>query len=276
MDKIKMIGFDLDGTLLNSMKELTDYTKNVLTKAAEQGVIILPATGRPVTGIPRELITFPWIRYAVASNGGRIVDLREDKLLYNCPVDYDLSVKILKIFDDYDVIHEIYFDGQGYIQESELECLSRYVPSAPMADYIRSTRLPIPDLWGKMEEMKGHGLDKVHAIFADQKAQKEAETRIRALGDLEISSAMGHNVEVNAAGVDKGTGMLRLGRLLGIRREEIMTCGDGNNDLPMIRAAGLGVAMANAIDEVKQAADYITCTNDEDGVAKAIERFVLR
>ena len=86
---------------------------------------------------------------------------------------------------------------------------------------------------------------------------------------------MGHNVEVNAAGVDKGTGMLRLGRLLGIRPGEIMTCGDGNNDLPMIRAAGLGVAMGNAIDEVKQAADYITCTNDEDGAAKAIERFAL-
>lgn len=275
MNKIKMIGFDLDGTLLNSRKELTDYTKNVLTKAAKQGVIILPATGRPVTGIPRELLSLPGIRYAVASNGGRIVDIKEDKLLYNCPVDYDLSVKILKIFDDYDVVHEIYFDGQGYIQESELERLSRFVPSAPMADYIRSTRIPVPDLWGKMEEMKGHGLDKVHAIFADRQAQREAEARIRALGSLEISSAMGHNVEVNAAGVDKGTGMLRLGRLLGIRPGEIMTCGDGNNDLPMIRAAGLGVAMGNAIDEVKQAADYITCTNDEDGAAKAIERFAL-
>lgn len=276
MEQIKMIGFDLDGTLLNSNKELTPYTREVLTQAIHQGVIILPATGRPVTGVPRELLTFPGIRYVVASNGGRIVDLKEDALLYNCPVDYELSAEILKIFDDYDVVHEIYFDGQGYIQEDELLRLDRYVPSPPMANYIRSTRLPVPSLWGKMEEMRGHGLDKVHAIFADAKEQAEAEGRIRALGNLAISSAMGHNVEVNAPGVDKGNGLLRLGELLGIRREEIMACGDGNNDLPMIRAVGLGVAMANAIDEVKEAADYITCTNDENGVAKAIERFVLR
>ncbi|XCP86059.1 Cof-type HAD-IIB family hydrolase [Roseburia hominis] len=276
MEQVKMIGFDLDGTLLNSQKELTTYTREVLAEAVRQGVVILPATGRPVTGVPKELLAFPGIRYVVASNGGRIVDIKENKLLYNCPVPYELSAEVLRIFDDYDVIHEIYFDGQGYIQEDELKRLDEYVSSPPMADYIRSTRLPIPNLWEKMKAMKGHGLDKVHAIFANADEQKEAEDRIHALGSLEISSAMGHNVEVNASGVNKGNGLLRLGKLLGIRREEIMALGDGNNDLPMIRAAGLGVAMANAIDEVREAADYVTCSNDEDGAAKAIERFVLQ
>jgi P-type E1-E2 ATPase len=82
-------------------------------------------------------------------------------------------------------------------------------------------------------------------------------------------------VEVNAVGADKGLGLLKFGEILGISRDEIMACGDGTNDSSMILAAGVGVAMGNAVDEVKAIADYITLTNDEDGVAKAIEKFVL-
>ena len=84
-----------------------------------------------------------------------------------------------------------------------------------------------------------------------------------------------YNIEVNAAGVNKGSGLVELGKRLGIEREEIMAFGDGDNDEPMLREAGFGVAMANAEEKVKATADYITGSNEEDGVAKAIERFVL-
>ena len=96
------------------------------------------------------------------------------------------------------------------------------------------------------------------------------------LGNLSISDSMGTNLEINAPGVNKGMGLIQLGRLLGIEREEIMACGDGLNDLAMLRAVGFGVAMANGNEEVKKYADYVTGSNDEDGVAKAIEKFVLR
>ena len=81
---IKMIGLDLDGTLLNSEKVFTDYSKEVLGEAIRQGVIVLPATGRPLTGIPKEVLEFPGIRYALTSNGARVVDLKENKVLYEC------------------------------------------------------------------------------------------------------------------------------------------------------------------------------------------------
>lgn len=82
MKKIKMIGLDLDGTLLNDKKELTSHTREILTRAIDQGVTVLAATGRPVTGIPEVLRNFPGMRYALTSNGGRILDLQEDKVLY--------------------------------------------------------------------------------------------------------------------------------------------------------------------------------------------------
>lgn len=273
--RIRMIGLDLDGTLLNENKELTEYTRTVLRRAIEKGVVVLAATGRPVTGVPEDLLEFPGMRYVIASNGGRIVDWQEKKTLYSCPVSYELAIKILKIFERYDTLKEIYYEGQGYVQTDELARVECYVRKRPMADYIRSTRIGVQSLWDKVHEMEGHGMDKVHAIFSDEEEMKEAEVQIRRLGDLAVTSALGHNLEVNAPGIDKGQGLLRLGRYLGISREEIMACGDGGNDLAMICAAGIGVAMANAADEVKAAADYITLSNEEDGAAKAIEKFVL-
>ena len=94
--------------------------------------------------------------------------------------------------------------------------------------------------------------------------------------DLAVTGALANNIEVNARGVNKGNGLLMLGKILGIEKEEIMACGDGLNDLAMLRAVGFGVAMANGNEEVKKYADYVTGSNDEDGVAKAIEKFVLR
>lgn len=275
MEQIKMIGLDLDGTLLNEQKHLTDYTRDVLTRAIEKGVVVLVATGRPVTGVPQELLDFPGMRYVLSSNGGRILDMQEHKIIYEKPVPYDLAVRILKILDEYDTLKEIYFDGKGYVSQKELEKVHDYLSNPAMADYIRDTRKGIDDIWGKMREMEGHGLDKLHGLFRNKEERLEAKARIRALGDLEISDSLGMNLEINAPGVDKGNGLLRLGELLGIRREEIMACGDGNNDLAMIRKVGLGVAMANAVPEIKEAADYITLSNEEDGAAKAIEKFVL-
>lgn len=275
MHKIKMIGLDLDGTLLNENKELTAYTAEVLKKAISQGVHIVISTGRPITGVSKELLEFPGMRYVITSNGGRILDILEEKVLYEHPVPHETAEKVLSIVSEYEALREIYFDGQGYVQQDELDHIDYYVPKQPVRDYIRRTRKPVSDVWEKMDQMQDKGVDKVHAIFAKPEEVKAARKRLEKL-DVVISGSIGSNLEMNAPGVHKGEGLLILGKLLGIERGEIMACGDGGNDLDMIRTVGLGVAMENAIDEVKAAADYITCSNEEDGVAKAIEKFVLK
>ena len=165
--------------------------------------------------------------------------------------------------------------GIGYTDSVALEQVEHYVSHPSMADYFRNTRYPEPDLKGKIKQL-GKPLDKLQGVFCDMKQQAEAIERLRKIPDIEITSALGNNLEVNAVGADKGLGLLKLGEILGIKREEIMACGDGTNDSSMLIAAGLGVAMGNAQDCVKEIADYITDTNDEDGVAKAIEKFVLK
>ena len=95
-------------------------------------------------------------------------------------------------------------------------------------------------------------------------------------GVFELVGSLQYNIEINAVGVNKGTGLVNLGKMLGIRREEIMACGDGDNDIVMLKEVGFGVAMANAEEKVKAVADYITESNNDEGVAKAIEKFVLK
>lgn len=274
--RIRMIGLDMDGTLLTTEKELTEHTREVLREAIDRGVVVLPATGRPLAGIPEEVLKFPGVRYAVASNGARIVDLKESRVLYEDLVPYETGRRVLEICSRYDSMLEIYYDGVGYAEEEKLKHLDEYVPRLPMARYIASSRRPVADVRAMHEERKAP-TDKVQALFRTteecKKAWKEVEKEIP---DIEITGALSNNIEVNAKGVNKGRGLMILGELLGIHREEIMAVGDGSNDIAMLREAGLGVAMENATEAVKAAADVVTLSNDQEGAAAAIEKYVLQ
>lgn len=274
--RIRMIGLDMDGTLLTTEKELTEHTREVLREAIDRGVVVLPATGRPLAGIPEEVLKFPGVRYAVASNGARIVDLKENRVIYEDLVPYETGRRVLEICSRYDSMLEIYYDGVGYAEEEKLKHLDEYVPRLPMARYIASSRRPVADVRAMHEERKAP-TDKVQALFRTteecKKAWKEVEKEIP---DIEITGALSNNIEVNAKGVNKGRGLMILGELLGIHREEIMAVGDGSNDIAMLREAGLGVAMENATEAVKAAADVATLSNDQEGAAAAIEKYVLQ
>lgn len=155
-----------------------------------------------------------------------------------------------------------------------LERLGEYVSSPGMLAYMLSTRIPIGDIRIKLEE-ENRSLDKVQALFRNPKEQREAWERVKALGDLEVTGALSLNIEVNAGGVHKGAALIWLADRLGIGRKEVMAFGDGLNDLGMLKEAGYGVAMANAVPPVLDAADLVTMSNDEDGVAKAVEKYAL-
>lgn len=272
--KTKMIGMDLDGTLLTTQKTMLPYTREILRRAIGQGIIVLPATGRPFSGLPEEILHFPGIRYVVTANGGRILDIVQDEILYENLLPADTAFEILKIFEHYDTLREIYFDGIGYAQEDALQNISHYIESPPMAEYIVSTRRPVPDVHAKFVETN-RPVDKIQALFATQEEKYAALKELQRIPDLEITGALERNIEINPKGVNKGNAMIMLGTLLGIPREEIMAFGDGSNDLCMMTEVGKGVAMANGTEEVKAAADYITVTNDEEGVARFIEKYVL-
>lgn len=273
--KVGMMGFDLDGTLLNSKKELTERTRKALEKAAGRGIEILPVTGRPLCGLPEEIRNFPGMRYAITANGARILDIRTGEVLRERLTDAQVGERLLHIFDKYDAMREIYYDGIGYIERSALERVEHFLPGSPMVGYIRSTRVAVDNLWDKLRE-ENRALDKVQGLFADLKEREQALAEIQKLQGVEATNALVNNIEVNAGGVNKGEAMLWLADILGIPAEESMGFGDGGNDLAFMKYAGVGVAMKNGREDVKEMADTVTeYTNDEDGIAIFIENHVL-
>ena len=270
-----MVGLDLDGTLLTDRKEITPRTRKVISQAIAEGIVVLVATGRPWLGVPDELREFPGMRYALTSNGARILDTQEGAVLEEHLLLPDSAEKALEICGKYDTLMEIYFDGQGYAPADKMAKLERYHKNPNMWEYMRKTRIPVDNIF-ELLERENRGVDKVQALFSDMEERQAALRELEREPGLELVGSLKYNIEINAVGVNKGTGLLNLGRLLGIRREEIMACGDGDNDTVMLREVGFGVAMGNAEEQVKEAADYIAPTNEEEGVAEAIEKFVLR
>lgn len=274
--KIKMIGFDLDGTLLTDPKELGEYTVQILKRAVKEGIVILPITGRPLCGLPEEVTGLPGLRYAITANGARILDLKNAAVLKEQLVSVETAEKILDILGNYDSLREIYYDGTGYAEREKLEQIDHFFEEGPMAEYVRSTRQPVDNLMDKFRQ-ESREVDKVQGVFADLGEREAALDEIRKLEGVTITGALHNNIEVNAAGVDKGNALLWLAQYLGIEPEETMAFGDGNNDITLLEKAGTGVAMKNGIEEVKHAADRVTeKTNDEEGAAKFIETYVLK
>ncbi len=272
--RIKMIGLDCDGTLLNDKKELTPYSKEVLCKAIDQGIVVLAATGRPLSGIPKEVKELPGIRYALTANGARIVDMKGNKVIYEATMSIETAIRILEVFEKYDTYKEVFIGETGFTDAEDLKHVEEYGLIPSMVQYLRESRVPVADVVEKLRDKK-KPVDKVQALFKNIEEKEKAFLEIRKIKGTEPTGALHNNIEVNAAGVNKGLGLLKLGELLGISREEIMACGDGMNDLEMLKEAGFGVAVANAVQPVKDVADYVTESNEEDGVANAIVKFAL-
>ncbi len=269
---IRLIALDLDGTTLNDAKELSPRTLAALTAALARGVAVVPATGRTLTGIDPALLTLPGVRYAITSNGARVEDLATGKPLVKTYIPTDLALAAYDTLRQYDCTLDLFQDGRGYATRHSLDNYAR-LASPHLLPYLLTSRTLVPDLRALIAAQPD-GVEKLTLLFTHEEERQAAWAQMTALGLTAVSS-LARNMEVNAAGVNKGDGLLRLAAHLGIDPAQTMACGDGGNDVALVKAAGLGVAMANACDEVKAAADYITASNNEDGVALAIERFVL-
>lgn len=274
MHKIKMIGLDMDGTLLNDAKELLPYTRQVLDRAIAMGIQVVAATGRPLTGVPKVFKEIPGVRYAITANGARIVDLQTGEMIYEALIPQEKVIEVMNIFCEYDMITEVYKNGQSYLNEEFWDHLSDYFTDPHMENYIRTTRKTVQNVWDVVHECVT-GMEKVQAIFKTPDDQQSCREKILQIPEVKPVSSVSHNIEVSRADANKGSGLIKLGEILGILPEEIMAIGDADNDKEMIQWSGIGVAMENAIPEVKAIADYVTSDNNAEGAAKAIEKLVL-
>ena len=266
----KMIVLDLDGTLTNSKKEMTPRTRDTLLKAEQQGVRIVLASGRPtygITALAEELDLKTYQGFILAFNGGRITDCATGKVVFDQPLNPEVVPPLYEAVKKHGMEMLTYQDekiaatkkANKYVLH---EAFINKMPVEEYTDFIHQIRYPINKC----------------LVVGDPTPLHELELHLAGTfkGVMHVYRSAGFFLDCVPPGIDKAHSLERLFELTGIRREEVIACGDGYNDQSMIRFAGLGVAMANAPKDIQDTADYITYSNEEDGVAHVVEKFILK
>ena len=278
---IRIISLDLDGTLLDSQKRLSDGNRAALEDAAAKGVLIVPTTGRFFGMMPQAVRNLPFVRYAITINGAQVYDRETDTAIVREEIPLDMALEIMRLLDGYDIIYDCYRSNWGWMTESLQNRAEEYATDAHYIKMVREFRRPVPDLKAYLESTAAEGDVQKVMLFARNTPGGDAVTRAIAdavterFPQIKATSSTWNNLELNIATAHKGNALKRFAEHLGYTLDNCMALGDGTNDLTMIEAAGLGVAMSNAHPLVLAAADHVTVSNDEDGVARAIRDFVL-
>ena len=275
MDDIRIIALDLDGTLLDSDKNLSEANRAALAAAAAKGILVVPTTGRFFGMMPPAVRDLPFVRYAITVNGAQVYDRETDTAIVREELPLEQALAIMRYLDGFDVIYDCYQDNWGRMTRAMQEKAEEYAQCPHYVKMIREFRKPYPDLKGYLAE-QGRDVQKI-MLFARDPAMRD-----RILADIQthfdnlaVSTSTFNNLEINTATAHKGRAIERFAAHFGWTLANCMAFGDGLNDLSMVKMAGTGVAMANAAPEVLAAADYVTLSNDEDGVAAALEHFGL-
>lgn len=272
MNSIKLIALDLDGTALNSERDLTEGTREAIRLAVSNHIQVIFCTGRTIPEMRTLLSVVPEVRYLVCGNGSSVLDLATGKTIYEDKLPYSLQVKILETLAGRDVMLELFSGPDVFVDTSCLQNLASYVFDS-FQKVVRESRTPIPDVRALIHQRRAPA-DKLHVFFRNEAERQQVWAALAPLG-LKISSSLQNNMEINSATADKGKGLFQLCQHLGLPAESTMAIGDNNNDYTMMSFAGLSVAMDNAIDDIKKMADAVTKSNDEDGVAFAIRQYAL-
>ena len=265
---IRLIALDLDGTVLNDQKCITEGVRGAMLRAMEKGIIVMPATGRQLEGIPPVFMELPGLRYALTANGALVYDLRKSEPIYRDCFDNATARSLLEYVLTLDSYPAVMVNGQAYSEDMDIERFNA-VMGPEMKDYFKHSRMIVPSLRALVAE-SGDNVAKITMLFRDAEEREAAKRVLKERGDIATTSSLFTNLEINTLTANKGAGLLALGRLLGIRREPVMAFGDGANDIEMLRAVGYGVAMGGSKPAVIEAADAVTLGCNEDGVAAAI------
>lgn len=298
---ILLAALDLDGTLLNSNGEVSPCTQKVLSEASDRGVVVIPATGRPLASLPPVVAKQPWVHYALTSNGAAVWDLGGDPLgcvysRYANAAEHETSQPecIVRRCFPVEKAREVYEAFQGLPGGLNLFSDGRALRDMAQQRFfderfarlaaVKGTEAIQPNdgrftiLRDQSEWMSRHAheVEKQCLFFAEQDQVPQALARFRAMPGVEVVQGSPENIEVTAAGVDKGEALLTLADRLGIPRAQTLAVGDSENDRAMLEKAGVAAVMANGMPQIKALADLVTTADcNHDGVAEVFETLGL-
>ena len=279
----KLVAIDLDGTMLNQYGIITEKTKKAISKAQEKGVEVMIASGRAITSVKRFSKEINSNKYFISGNGAITYDIKNNKILYENILSKTKALKIIKICEENSIYYNVYTENGIIAKNLCYNTLYYYKDNLTKPDENRTHINIVENVYDYFEQREEKIL-KIMICDEHKTVFNSIVRKLKELSEIEVLevSHMSRKIikqgtdeialeyfytEVSAKDVDKWNALEEIIGLMNISKEEVVTIGDNANDLKMITNAGLGVAMGESAPYVKQSADIIAPTNDEDGVA---------
>jgi Cof subfamily protein (haloacid dehalogenase superfamily) len=269
--RYRLIAIDLDGTLLNEKKAVSPANAAALKRAAAAGAKIMISSGRIFPEAELAVRGLDSVSLISACNGADIFDLTTRKGKGSRPLPPEALDGIVAVLRDSPLFYSLYTHDTVIIEKgipARFACYKAYIEGRfARSVFVDDIRDPGP--------VAADGVYKIYAMSPDERETARVRASIERRVEADISSSYANNIEITAKGVNKGSALATIEREYGISREEMIALGDSENDLPMLNYAGLPIAMGNAEPCVRDAAKAVTLSNEEDGVAAAIEKYLL-
>lgn len=271
--RYKLIAFDLDGTLLNKDMTLSEENSRALLELAARGVTVLPNTGRTLTEIPDFIRENPAFRYLIHSDGAVIYDKQTDTRYCEC-VSREIIDKVLPLLKAHNTLITYRTEGISYVDARYFndESLAYFQMGTYYRDFLYETNRPLEQFDAFCDARPE--CEMMCVFFHDDRSLETCREALLSTGELIVASSAPHNLEIFSSKAGKGQALLRLADLLGIDHAATVAVGDSENDMDMIRRAGLGLAMKNGRTLLKNAADAVLdCANDEHVAAFLLKTY---
>ena len=259
----------MDGTCLDSRSRMSDRTIQALRKAADAGVVIVPTTGRALTCLPYRLAGEKGLyRYVISSNGAQVTDLVKKCAIFRSLIDRKTAFSFLRECRGQHIGRMTHINHLYLLQGRLFFMLGRiiYGRDADQAHRVRNMENTI--------RRSKYDVEEIQIYYMSRNAEASIRKILRKYPELSAAYTKAY-VEIFSKETSKGAALAALSEYLQIQKEEIACIGDGENDLSMFAESGLRIAMGNAVPQLKEAADVVTASNNENGVAEAIEKYIL-
>ena len=270
--RIKLIGADLDGTLLRDDKSLSPRTAAAVRRFTRAGGVFVLASGRVLSAIAPVAEQLPEAAYQMEAGGAVLRRTSDGEILYHRPVRKESLDALARILPECGAPYDLFSMGVGQTREDLYETVGEWLLRTTGTDLFFRTRRPVesyaPFFSGERPA------EKISLFFDDHETRSRARRMLDEVPGIVVTSSLPMNLEIMDCEATKGCALMSLAETLGIRPEETAAFGDNDNDRTMIAAAGIGVAMGNALDDLKAAADLVAPSNEDDGVARVMEEWM--
>ena len=288
----KLVAIDLDGTMLNHYGEISERTKETVRRCIEKGVEIVLASGRPIDSIKTIAEELGIKGYFIAGNGALVYDLQKNEMIYENYIKKEKVLEIIKICEENSIAYNVYTDKVILTTNLKFNVLYYYKENLKKEENKQTNISIVENMYEYVEKMKDEKFLKITICDQNSTIFHSIIKKVKEISDIEVLdiSHMSRKIikqgteeiqveyfytEISASNVDKWEAIEFLRKRMGLAKEEIMTIGDNINDKKMIENAGMGIAMKSSTMEILKIARDITETNDNDGVAIALEKYVL-